>query len=209
MFINELCVGGFFKPSRLIYQVYHMFFMVCNSILCYLCHTPGMSQPYVWGAEVGLPLRLRVFLGAMPTYAEETWRKSLQDHCTGAIPTCTEEAPLMRCQTEPPSTRVGSNILLDGDPQAGYPAILVLVGNPERLSTRLYPLPSLIGEVASLLRAFYTSAWRRSASRRMLMAALRSRSITAWQCPHLYTRSLRVSLVSGRSPQLLQVCEDG
>ena len=99
------------------------------------------------GAEVGLPLRLRVFLGAMPTYAEETWRKSLQDHCTGAIPTCTEEAPLMRCQTEPPSTRVGSNILLDGDPQAGYPAILVLVGNPERLPARLPPLPSLTGEV--------------------------------------------------------------
>ena len=28
-----------------------MFFMVCNSILCYLCHTPGMSQPYVWGGS--------------------------------------------------------------------------------------------------------------------------------------------------------------
>ena len=56
---------------------------------------------------------------------------------------------------------------------------------------------------------YYASARRRSASCRMLIAALRSRSITAWQCPHLYTRSFRVSLVSGRSPQLLQVCEDG
>ena len=38
MVINELYVGGFFKPPRLIYQVYHMFFMVYNSIWRYLCH---------------------------------------------------------------------------------------------------------------------------------------------------------------------------
>lgn len=34
----SFCVGDSFKPSRLIYKVYHMFFVVCNSILCYLCH---------------------------------------------------------------------------------------------------------------------------------------------------------------------------
>lgn len=47
----------------------------------------------------------------------------------------------------PPITQGGSNILLDGDPQATYLAILVLTGNPERLPARLPPLPSLTGEV--------------------------------------------------------------
>ena len=209
MIVNKLCVGNFFKPPHLIHQVYHMFFVVCNSILCYLCHIFYVSHAYAYRENIVNLLPSWFCSGSSPCVRGIPADTQVFTHRTGAIPMCTEEAPLMRCQTEPPSTRVGSNILLDGDPQAGYPAILVLVGNPERLSTRLYPLPSLIGEVASLLRAFYTSAWRRSASRRMLMAALRSRSITAWQCPHLYTRSFRVSLVSGRSPQLLQVCEDG
>ena len=77
------------------------------------------------------------------------------------------------------------------------------------LSRPFIPSPVSHGRGFLVTEAFYASAYKRSASRRMLMAALRSRSISAWQCSHLYTRSFRVSLVSGRSPQLLQVCEDG
>ena len=102
-----------------------------------------------------------------------------------------------------------SRIFLDGDPQASYLAILVLTCNTN-VARPLIPSPVSHRRGCLVTEAFYyASTCRRSASRRILIAALRSRSISVLQCPHLYTRSLRVSLASGRSPQLLQVCEDG
>lgn len=52
MIVNELCVGDFFKPPCLIYQVYHMFFVVRNSILCYLYHIFYVSHSYAYRENI-------------------------------------------------------------------------------------------------------------------------------------------------------------
>jgi hypothetical protein len=57
-------------------------------------------------------------------------------------------------ESEPSPARGGPSVSLGGDPLASHLTILVLAGNPERLPACLYPLPSLTGEVASLLRRF-------------------------------------------------------
>ncbi len=46
-----------------------------------------------------------------------------------------------------PFTVGGSDILPDGDPQAGYPTILVLASPESNARLDLIPLPSLTGEV--------------------------------------------------------------
>lgn len=165
-------------------------------------------------------------------YRETAQAERLGDARHRAIPTCIEETSV-RVMAErtalsnphvyggsvadavsntyalaPSSTRVGSNILSDGDPQASCLTLLVLACDTN-VASPFIPSPVSHRRGRLVTEAFYASTCRRSASRRILIAALRSRSITAWQCSHLYTRSFRVSLVSGRSPQLLQVCEDG
>ena len=48
---------------------------------------------------------------------------------------------------EPSPRGLGLSILSDGDPQAGYPTILVLASPESNARLDLIPLPSLTGEV--------------------------------------------------------------
>ena len=100
---------GFQVSLNLTHQVYHIVFMVRNSISYYLYHkiyptrrgeTPSCTAGYI--------LSHPAYLGK-------------QSDCTVD-------------ELKPSPTWVGSDILPDGDPQASYLAILVLTGNRSRLS---------------------------------------------------------------------------
>jgi hypothetical protein len=62
---------------------------------------------------------------------------------------------------EPSPTWAGSNILSDGDPQAGYPAILVLTGNRSYLSVfTLSRLSQARGIAKKTIRGLYGARTR-------------------------------------------------
>lgn len=134
MVINELCVGDFFKPPRLIYQVYHMFFVVRNSILCYLHHAyKGTDEPapcvrgipplidtpvIIRGANPACmgntPCRMVIF--SLPEPSQRAWEIRLLTR----VNTSLSHISRSLCVVDE------SRIFLDGDPQASYLVLLVL-----------------------------------------------------------------------------------
>lgn len=65
-----------------------MFLMVCNSILCYLCHTPGMSHPRRMEGS-GFTIATQGVSGSHPTCTEG----APQAERLGSHPTCVWEIP--------------------------------------------------------------------------------------------------------------------
>jgi hypothetical protein len=147
--------GTFFKPSRLIYQVYHMLFMVCNSILCYPCHTPDMSQRLPYVCRETPKKRFSISLQPEPSrmyrecdcrgYDEHTESESSHACMHGKQNRQALPAVILVSQIESELSSVWaeSSVSLDGDPQAGYPAIPVLTGNRSRLSVYISHLSRL------------------------------------------------------------------